>query len=249
MGFAGKIYPVGREPGVVYGKEIITDPWSLPQGIDLAVILVPAKVVPETLDICGEKGILHAIISTGGFKEYSHQENQVEKDLISAATRNGIRFIGPNCVGAICTHSGLCTPFNPLQTKRFKRGPVSLIIQSGGVTTQAAYYFLMSGRLMLITGMKRVSIVGRLSPNKRERKKERKIGCLLIYWPILGHNLFSCRHYNCRCRCRCHYRCQSRSCFGRCHYRCSYHHFRRLHDVYKHMHYLLLWLMLLLLLQ
>jgi acyl-CoA synthetase (NDP forming) len=141
MGFAGAIYPVGREPGVVSGKEIITDPGALPHGIDLAVILVPAKVVPETLDICGEKGILHAIISTGGFKEFSHQENQVEKDVMSAASRNGIRFIGPNCIGVICTNSGLCTPFNPLRTKRFKKGPVSLIVQSGGVTTQSAYYF------------------------------------------------------------------------------------------------------------
>jgi len=141
MGFAGEIYPVGREPGVVYGKEIITDPGSLPRGIDLAVILVPAKVVAETLDICGKKGILHAIISTGGFKEFSHQENQVEKDVMSTARRNGIRFIGPNCIGVICTNSGLCTPFNPLRTKGFKKGPVSLIVQSGGVTSQSAYYF------------------------------------------------------------------------------------------------------------
>ena len=141
MGFAGEIYPVGREPGVVYGKEIITDPWSLPEGIDLAVILVPAKVVPETLDICGRKGILNAIISTGGFKEFSHRENRAEKDVMSAARRNGIRFIGPNCIGAICTNSGLCTPFNPLRTKRFKKGSVSLVVQSGGVTSQSAYYF------------------------------------------------------------------------------------------------------------
>jgi acyl-CoA synthetase (NDP forming) len=141
MGFAGEIYPVGREPGVVSGKEIITDPASLPEGIDLAVILVPAKVVPETLDICGRKGIFHAIISTGGFKEFSHQENQVEKDVISAASRNGIRFIGPNCIGVICTNSGLCTPFNPLRTKKFKKGSVSLIVQSGGVTSKCSYYF------------------------------------------------------------------------------------------------------------
>ncbi len=141
MGFAGEIFPVGREHGLVSGKEIITDPWSLPVGIDLAVILVPAKVVPETLDMCGRIGILHAIISTGGFKEFSHKENQVEKDVMSAASRNGIRFIGPNCIGVICTNSGLCTPFNPLRTKRFKKGSVSLIVQSGGVTSQSSYYF------------------------------------------------------------------------------------------------------------
>jgi len=141
MGFQGAIYPVGREPGEVYGKEIITNPGSLPEGIDLAVILVPAKIVADTLDICGQKGILHAIISTGGFREFSDQDNQAERDVLLTAKRYGIRFIGPNCIGVICTGSGLCTPFNPLQSKKFKKGPVSLIAQSGGVTTQSAYHF------------------------------------------------------------------------------------------------------------
>ena len=141
MGFKGTIHPVGREPGSVHGKEIITDPWSLPQGIELAVILVPAKFVAETLEICGKKGIFHAVISTGGFKEFKDQDNREEQDVVSVAKRYGIRFIGPNCIGVICTGSGLCTPFNPMGAKRFKKGPVGLIVQSGGVTTQSAYHF------------------------------------------------------------------------------------------------------------
>ena len=141
MGFQGAIYPVGREPGEVYGKEIITNPGSLPEGIELAVILVPARFVADTLDICGQKGILHAIISTGGFREFSEESNQAEKDVLAVAKQYGIRFIGPNCIGVICTGSGLCTPFNPLQPKSYKKGHVSLIVQSGGVTTQSAYYF------------------------------------------------------------------------------------------------------------
>lgn len=141
MGFKGAIHPVGREPGNVHGKKIITDPESLPEGIDLAVILVPARFVAETLDICGRKGIFHAVISTGGFKEFNDQDNQAERDIVSVAKRYGIRFIGPNCIGVICTGSGLCTPFNPMGAKRFKKGPVGLIVQSGGVTTQSAYQF------------------------------------------------------------------------------------------------------------
>ncbi len=141
MGFQGAIYPVGREPGEAYGKEIITNPGFLPEGIELAVILVPARFVADTLDICGQKGILHAIISTGGFREFSEESNQAEKDVLAVAQQYGIRFIGPNCIGVICTGSGLCTPFNPLQPKSYKKGHVSLIVQSGGVTTQSAYYF------------------------------------------------------------------------------------------------------------
>ena len=89
MGFQGAIYPVGREPGEVYGKEIVTNPGSLPEGIELAVILVPARFVADTLDICGQKGILHAIISTGGFREFSEESNQAEKDVLAVAQQYG----------------------------------------------------------------------------------------------------------------------------------------------------------------
>jgi len=141
MGFEGDIYPVGIRAGEVYGKKILTKPGSLPEGIDLAVILVPARFVAEALDICGQKGIHHAIISTGGFREFREQDNQAERDVLLTAKRYGIRFMGPNCIGVICTDSGLCTPFNPLRPKRFKNGSVSVIAQSGGVTTQSAYHF------------------------------------------------------------------------------------------------------------
>ena len=141
MGFKGAIHPVGKEPGNVHGKKIITDPLSLPQGIELAVILVPARFVAETLDICGRKGILHAVISTGGFREFNDQDNPAERNIVSVARQYGIRFIGPNCIGVICTGSGVCTPFNPMRARKFKKGPVGLIVQSGGVTTQSAYYF------------------------------------------------------------------------------------------------------------
>ena len=141
FGFKGPIYPVGREPGTVHGKTIITDPGALPQGIDLAVILVPARFVAETLDVCGRKGIVRAVISTGGFRELGDEGNQAEREMASVARRYGIRFIGPNCIGVICPGSGLCTPFNPMQPGRFKKGPVGIIVQSGGVTTQCAYCF------------------------------------------------------------------------------------------------------------
>ena len=141
FGFKGPIYPIGREPGTVNGKTIITDLGALPEGIDLAVILVPARFVAETLDICGQKGIVRAVISTGGFRELTDEGNPAEKEMVRVARRYGIRFIGPNCIGVICPGSGLSTPFNPMQPRRFKKGPVGIIVQSGGVTTQSAYCF------------------------------------------------------------------------------------------------------------
>ncbi len=141
MGFQGRIHPVGRKPGTVHGIDLCTDPDSLPEGIDLAVILVPAAYVAETLDICGRKGIRHAIISTGGFREFEGERTEAENEILDVTERYGIRFIGPNSIGVICTDSGLCSPFNPMQVEHYKKGCASLIIQSGGVTTQCAYSF------------------------------------------------------------------------------------------------------------
>jgi len=141
MGFKGEIFPVGRSRGSVNGLKIITETDSLSAGIDLAVILVPAAYVADTLDICGRKGISHAIISTAGFREYSGKENRFEKDVLAAGKHHGIRLIGPNCIGVICTNSGLCTPFNPLRPKRFKKGRISLVTQSGGLTIKAAHLY------------------------------------------------------------------------------------------------------------
>jgi len=141
MGFEGKIYPVGKNPGTVCGRDIITEPTTLPEGIDLAVILIPAYLVAKTLDICGRKGIRHVIVSTGGYSEFDKGNNYAERDLLKTARRYGIRFIGPNCIGIINTGSGLCTPFNPINTKNYKKGFVSIIAQSGGIANQTAHYF------------------------------------------------------------------------------------------------------------
>ncbi|MCD6306095.1 MAG: CoA-binding protein [Deltaproteobacteria bacterium] len=141
FGYQGDIYPVGREPGTIRGIPIVVDPESLPQAIDLAVILVPARFVGQTLDICGRKGIRRAVISTGGFRELTDAGNPAEKEMLAVARRYKIRFIGPNCIGVICPGSGLATPFNPLEPASFKKGPVGVIVQSGGVTTQCAYCF------------------------------------------------------------------------------------------------------------
>ena len=141
MGFEGRIYPVGKNSGTVCGREIITEPKALPEDIDLAVILIPAHLVAETLDICGRKGIRHVIVSTGGYSEFKEKNNPAENDLLRTARQHRIRFIGPNCIGIINTGSGLCTPFNPINTKNFKKGSVSLIAQSGGIANQTAHYF------------------------------------------------------------------------------------------------------------
>jgi len=130
--FNGIVYAVGPSGGVIETRRIYHSVCDIPETVDLAVIFTPARTVPGVLEECGQKGIRWAIIETAGFREYGDEGRQLEADIVEVAGRYGIRFIGPNCIGAINMENGLCVPFPRLQ-KRYKRGNVSIISQSGGV--------------------------------------------------------------------------------------------------------------------
>jgi acetate---CoA ligase (ADP-forming) len=131
-GFTGIVYAVGLRGGTIETHRIYPSVLDIPDQIDLAVILTPAKTVPGILQECGQKGIRRVIIETAGFREYGEHGKRLEEELVDIAEKYAIRFVGPNCIGAINMENGFCVPFPRL--RRFvKRGDVSMITQSGGV--------------------------------------------------------------------------------------------------------------------
>ena len=134
--FDGVVYAVGPRGGQIETRRIYKSIEDIPDEVDLAVIITPAKTVPTILEECGEKGIRWAIIETAGFSEYGEEGKKLETEILEISERYGIRFIGPNCIGAMNMENGLCVPF-PLMRKFNKRGNVSLIMQSGGVGISA----------------------------------------------------------------------------------------------------------------
>jgi len=132
FGFEGVVYPVGPSGGVITSRRIYESVSDIPDEVDMAVILVPARFVPGVLEECGRKGIRRAVIETAGFREYNDAGRALEEELAAVAAKYGIRFIGPNCIGVINMENGFSVPFPRL--KPFMReGDVSIITQSGGV--------------------------------------------------------------------------------------------------------------------
>lgn len=136
FGFKGAVYAVGPSGGVIETHNIYTSLEQIPGPVDLAVILTPSVTVPGILEDCGKKGIKRAIIQTAGFREYGDQGRKLESELVQVAEKYGIRFVGPNCIGAINMENGFCVPFTRLK-KFIKKGGVSIITQSGGVGMSA----------------------------------------------------------------------------------------------------------------
>jgi len=132
FGFDGVVYAVGPNGGSFATRRIYKSILDIPGHVDLAVILVPARFVPDVLEDCGQKGIRTAIIETAGFREYSEDGKQIEARVVAIAAKYGIDFIGPNCIGVINMENGFCVPF-PRLTPIIRTGDVSIISQSGGV--------------------------------------------------------------------------------------------------------------------
>jgi acyl-CoA synthetase (NDP forming) len=145
FGYEGDIYAVGRRPGKVHGIPILASVEMLPDGIDLAALLTPAALVPDLLDACGAKGIRWAVVESGGFTEFSEVGQELQQRICAVAEHWGIRFVGPNCMSVINMENGLCLFFAPLKHSLVKRGPVSVLAQSGGVSITYLHLFSEAG--------------------------------------------------------------------------------------------------------
>jgi len=144
FGFDGVVYPVGPSGGRITTRRIYKSVLDIPDDIDMAVILVPARHVPQVLDECGQKGVKRAVIETAGFREYSEGGRKIEEQVVTTAEKYGIRFIGPNCIGIINMENGFCVPF-PRLTPFIRKGEVSIITQSGGVGLSIMNHMAVEG--------------------------------------------------------------------------------------------------------
>lgn len=129
-GYQGAVYPVNPKNKSILGLTCYPDIRQVPDPVELAVIIIPAPAVPETLEACGERGIRAAIIISGGFKEVGPEGAALEKRCLEIARKHQMRLIGPNCVGTLDLHTGLNTTF--IQGVPAKGG-ISFVSQSGAV--------------------------------------------------------------------------------------------------------------------
>jgi len=145
FGYKGSLFAVGRRETVVHGVPVVTSLDRVPDGLDLAVILTPARLVPDLIDACGRKGIVRAVIESGGFGEFSEEGRALEQQVVEIARRYGIRFVGPNCISVVNLENGVSLPFAPLTPEDLRLGPASVIAQSGGVSITYMHRLCLAG--------------------------------------------------------------------------------------------------------
>lgn len=102
--FNGKVYPVNPKGGMIEGFQAYTSIAEIPGEVDLAVIVVNAKFVLDTIDQCHAKGIKGLCIITAGFKETGAEGAEAEKQLLAKVKEYGMKCVGPNCLGVLNTN-------------------------------------------------------------------------------------------------------------------------------------------------
>ena len=74
---------------------------TVPDPVDLAVMVTPAPTVPDLMGECVEAGVRGAIIISAGFKEIGAEGVELERRVLEQARRGRMRVIGPNCLGVM----------------------------------------------------------------------------------------------------------------------------------------------------
>jgi acyl-CoA synthetase (NDP forming) len=135
--FSGKIFPVHPRAKAILGLQAFPRVRDIPDPVDLVIFTVPAEASLEVMKDCVQKGVKFVHLYTAGFGESGREVFiEMEKRLIDLARNNGIRIVGPNCMGIYCPEGGLA--FQPMFPN--VPGPVGFFSKSG----QMAGMFVMN---------------------------------------------------------------------------------------------------------
>jgi acetyltransferase len=142
-GFDGVVYPVNPRRESIQGIQAYPSVMGLPKAPDLAVICTPAPSVPGLVRECGEAGVHGIIIVSAGFKEAGAEGRVLEEQVRDEARKfDGMRIIGPNCLGVIVPGIRMNASFAAAMPED---GHVAFVSQSGALCTSVLDWALEEG--------------------------------------------------------------------------------------------------------
>ncbi len=125
-----EIYAVNPKYGELYAAPAYSTLRKLPKPVDLAVIVTPARTVPQILEDAGAAGIQAALVMSSGFGEAGAAGRALQEEALAAARRGGVRILGPNCLGLIRTDGKVNATFARTPAHA---GRLALVSQSGAI--------------------------------------------------------------------------------------------------------------------
>lgn len=133
--YKGKVYPVNAKgyPEIM-GVKAYKNLMDIEDSVDVVIVTVDLKFVPDLLVECGKKNIHNMVIISGGGKELGGERAVIEKRVQDLSRELKVRIIGPNCIGIFNGENRLdCAFQGHRRMLRPKQGNVSFLSQSGTV--------------------------------------------------------------------------------------------------------------------
>jgi len=142
--YTGTVYPVNPKDRSISGVRSYPSVQDLPESVDVAVVVVPAAVVPEVTEECGKKGVKNLIVISAGFREVGQDGATLERQVTTLARKYSMRMIGPNCLGTINTDPQVRLNAS-FASQMPLRGSIAFASQSGSVGEAVIDYAASEG--------------------------------------------------------------------------------------------------------
>lgn len=132
--FSGEVHLVNPKGGIVHGQQALSSVDELPDGIDLAYVMVGPGVVLDVMKQVAAKGIKSAVLLTSGFGEAGPDGAALELEVLEVALQHDITILGPNGNG-FANFAGQVTPYGLAIPRIPLLGNVGVVLQSGGLAS------------------------------------------------------------------------------------------------------------------
>lgn len=162
--YSGRILPVSRRGGTVYGRKAATSLREIGEAVDLALLMVPQAAAEDMLDELQEAGIRNAVLLASGYAELGPAGRVLQERLAAKARAARIQLIGPNCVGFV-NYVERIPVFTITPPMPIIAGGLAVIAQSGAVGTLAHQYAHKQGiglSYIVTTGNEAVIDIGQV---------------------------------------------------------------------------------------
>jgi acetate---CoA ligase (ADP-forming) len=134
--YAGSIHLVSRNRAEVAGRPCVPSIDALPDGVDLAMLMLPRAAIEEAVAACVRRKIGAAVVFAAGFGESGGEWAEAQERFAAAARAGGLALCGPNCLGLMNYIDGVPLTFSQQATTTQPAPPtIAIAAQSGGLAT------------------------------------------------------------------------------------------------------------------
>jgi acetyltransferase len=138
-GFRGPIDPINPKYDEIGGRRCVASIDQLDTVPDLVVVATPAPTVPSVIEAAAQRRVGAAIVISSGL---GHGEGSLAAQMHAPARAQGLRIIGPNCLGVIAPHAALNASFAAVMPEA---GSLAVVSQSGAIAAAMAEWGMRHG--------------------------------------------------------------------------------------------------------